>query len=211
MLTHQRFATSKWYVLALIAAMTVAVPTTASAATISKTTFKGDNVYAQFESYDDCEYTAARVVVNNGENKDSVTGKTSPSWAQVSLSRDNYCSGESFSGFGEADLTGGQYTFDLKAGSATLSTTVPVVDSVSGNLVDVSVDLTWTAIAGPVSTKQRYRVTDENGNKFTYSSSGTSRDAIASGTVSAGGFNFTPGSGFGSLTASKSGTVTIAR
>jgi hypothetical protein len=198
-------------VLLLIAVMTVAVPTTASAATISKTTFKGDNAYAQFESYYDCGYTSASVFVNDGQTKDSVTGHTASSWAQVSLSRYDYCSGESFYGFGQVDLASGQYTFDLKAGSATLSTTIPVLDFNSGALVDVSVDVTWTATAGLVSEKSSYRTTDAAGNKYTFSSKGTSRQAIASGTVSAGSFNFTPGSGYGILSSSKSGSMTITR
>ena len=209
MFTQQRFAESKWYVLALIVAMTVAVPATASAATISKTTFKGDNAFAQFESYSDCGYTSASVFVNHGQTKDGVSGHTASSWAQVSLRRYDYCSGESFNGFGQVDVASGQYTFDLKAGSATLSTTVPVLDLDNGGFVDVSVDSIWTASAGPVSEKSSYRAVDATGNKYTFSSNGTSRLAIVSGTVSAGGFNFTPGSGYGILGSSKSGSMTV--
>jgi hypothetical protein len=212
MFTQQRFAVSKWYVLALVAAMTVAVPTTASAATIYKTTFKGDNAYASFESPYDCGYTSAYVVAINGENKDNITGHTSPSSAELSVARIDYCSGESTSGFGRVDLASGQFTSDLKAGSATLSTTIPVTDYYSGGLVgNFSVDITWTATAGPITSKMSNRYTEADGSKFTYTSNGTSRPAIASGTVSADGLNFTPELGVGSLNSSKWGIVTITR
>ena len=132
MLKHRRAAASRGrLLLASLAALTVAFPATATATTtVYSNTFSGTNVTASWSSSPDpCGgYAQAYVFVNNGKNKDSVTGQSSVSTAVVYIEYFEACTFQSFSGYGSVDLSSGQFTVDKKLSTATLRTTVPTFD-----------------------------------------------------------------------------------
>ena len=85
---------------------------------------------------------------------------------------------------GTAPVSAAEFQIDKKLGSARVTKTVTLTDE-SGNSLDVSVDLTWTATSQPEVTRNRFysrtpgRITHEQ-NK------GTFREASAAGTVASG-------------------------
>lgn len=123
----------------------------------------------------------------------------------------DYCGETEYYGSGLTDLTSGQLIIDKKLGTATLQTTVPFSDS-NGSTIDANINLTWTATSGPTSSNSSNTTTYPDGTKLTYKSSGTSRQAIASGTVFAGTYNFTPApSSYGEISSAKSGCLSLIK
>jgi hypothetical protein len=94
--------------------------------------------------------------------------------------------------------------------SASLSATIPVTDTVSGNTFSVFVNMTWTSTGGiqhQIIT-QHYRT---QGFTINSHSNADIRDAIASGTVSDGTTNYTPSGTlwFAQIVSARSVDVTI--
>jgi hypothetical protein len=179
-------------VIALIAVLLAAgFPSTAAAKTaVYRISTTGLNVTANFDGNDECGATYAYVFASNGTYKDSVTGKTGTSLASLSIYRYDYCLGSYFSGYGQVDLSNGQLTVANQLGLATLQANVPVSDYYTGSTVTFSLALTWTATAGSVTSKSKSSATYEDGTKISYQSSGTSRQASASGSILAETINF---------------------
>ena len=210
----QRLAASRRNLLmvASIAALTVAFPAAASAATVYHSKVSGNNASAYFYSFDGCTETSAGLFANNGQIKDSVTGQSGSSTVALNVSRFNYCTGEAFEGNTFVELAPGQFTVDPKLATATLTTTVPVFDGAGQAIGDVTVDITWTATSGVTSGKSSSSTTFPDGTKQSFRSSGASRQASASGTISAGNLNFVSGpSYYADIQSSKQGTLTITK
>ena len=75
--------------------------------------------------------------------------------------------------------------------SASLSATIPVFDSVSGNMFNVSVSVTWTSTSAITHVDQTLHVHSKAFTENAHENADL-RDANASGTVSNGTTNFTP-------------------
>jgi len=173
--------------------------------------FHGASAFANFDSFspDGCIETLA--FVDGTQNGSSLE-------ADVFISQVNNCTATPLSGGGCGPTallcafgTTFSPTFQVSKAldSASLSATIPVFDSVSGNTFNVSVDVTWVA-TGPLSR--------ESGSSHFHTKNFTEnfhfndefRDASASGTVSDGTTNFSPSPSVFAQTASfKSGDVTI--
>lgn len=95
------------------------------------------------------------------------------------------------SGFGFAVLSPDEFQIDKKLTSATLNTTMEVFDDLSGTSLPVDVSLSWTG-TGDTVREQRHSHVKMPGFILNSHSNGTSRNAVASGTVSDGTTNFTP-------------------
>jgi hypothetical protein len=71
---------------------------------------------------------------------------------------------------------------DPNLGAATLLCTLPVLDDVTGTFVNVTLDLVWDATGGFIRDRGGDREHFENGMSIVRSS-GSSRDAVATGTL----------------------------
>jgi hypothetical protein len=214
---YPRAASSRWRLLAVaaITAVALAVPATASAATtVSKFSFKGTAALASFYSVDGCIQTEAYVTAVRGEVKNRLTGHTSSSLVDVIAVVYDRCQDTTLrSYYGPAvELAPEQFSIGQQQSTATLTASVPVYDFVSGTTTNLAVDLTWTAISGPVSEKSRYTRVLPDGSRYQQSFSGITADASATATVSDGSINFTPSpSQSAVISSTKSGSLEIIK
>src|SRR5262249_38862242 len=93
-----------------------------------------------------------------------------------------------FSAEGTETFSSSEFQIDKKLESARLIKTVEVEDVVSGNFLDVSVDLTWTATSRPEVSRSRF-YSRTAGRVSHGQNKGTFRDGSATGTVLLGGTN----------------------
>jgi hypothetical protein len=157
--------------------------------------FRGESVNAFFTNTDGCIETSVFVAATQGASQ-SPPGPGSPvSQVVLFISQFDLCAGErlvsaeSVSTVPEAD-----FQVAKMLGQATLNTTVTVTDFASDPPAsfDVFIDLTWTGV-GALSRQSNNSHFKSPGciihNRF----HGTSRTAEASGSVSDGTMNYTPG------------------
>jgi hypothetical protein len=98
---------------------------------------------------------------------------------------------------------------DKKLNSATLNTTIEVCDFVSGTCFPVAINLTWSGTGSLRNEKGKFQ-SDNGSCKFRSDFNGSFRDAVATGSVTALGINFTPEpSVFAQMADVKSGTTLI--
>jgi hypothetical protein len=200
--------------VASIAAVLVAFPATASATTtVHHYKFSGTYVSAYWENVSDCLDTVGDVWANDGKSTDTVTGHTTSTVMGLRIYGVNNCTGAEIRVGGDVPLSRGQLTIDNKLATATLRATVQLFDFVSDSLVDIDVDLTWTATDdGAFWNKSVNRVTYPDGSMTILRVSGASRDARASGVVSEGGVNLLPTPSFGAyIGATKFGSFSLTR
>lgn len=214
---HSHAASSRWRLVAVasITAFALAGPATASAATtVAKFSFKGTSALASFYSVDGCIVTEAVVTAVDGEAKNRLTGHTSNSLVDVIAVVYDQCQDTTLRYYyGSAiALAPEQFTIGQKQSTATLTASVPVYDFISGTTTNLAVDLTWTAISGPVSEKSTYKLVLPDGSRYQQSFSGIRADASATGTVSDGSINFTPSpSQSAVISSTKSGSLEITK
>jgi hypothetical protein len=143
--------------------------------------------------------------------------KVSPGGGPISMVRTTLVVGQTevcvgvtlFSGQGETP----EPSFQFSLSSATLTTTVPVFDSISRQVYDFDVVLTWTATGTPVSHHDKETFRDkELGIKIKTQIRGRHAPAEAVGTVVGLGQNFTPeSSDSAELQAENNGTIIIEK
>ncbi|MEA2515120.1 MAG: hypothetical protein QOJ59_4609 [Thermomicrobiales bacterium] len=105
-------------------------------------------------------------------------------------------------------VQGVSMTVAKNLGSASLSATVPVYDRVSGETVDVAVELSWTATGSAKSIDAPFVLpTDEA--TVSGSFSGKARPASAAGSLSGVGIEHGDGSAAASIQSVKAGVVFI--
>ena len=202
-------------VIWMATSLTFAVPSAGFATTtVFHSKFKGSAVVAYFSfSNDSCMYGGASIFANNGTTHNTDTGHSSASAVTVFVFAADYCTGQVLvDAYGTADLGSDQLVVDNRLATATLRATVPVFDYNSQGVVEVTIDLTWSATSGPSSSKVNSQQTYPDGSKMMYRSQGTSRSASASGTVSAVNLNLTPVPTLAaSINAAKTGEVSLTR
>lgn len=199
--------------LSLLAAVVVAfaLPSTAFAADIYH--FRGANASAEFYSYDPatCMTTSVWVYVGESRSKTSPGPMTGIAWVDLSIYHYNYCTYETSCLYGSAALPDEAFRMIGNFASATLNTTVEVVECYTGAPQAVPVALTWTG-EGDVAQVNNHTSYHFPGYRYTYRQHGQSRSAQVSGSVTVGGMNFTKGaSAYGYLSSSNTGTVFINR
>ena len=194
-----------------ITALVIAVPATASAATVYHASMKGEHAYAAFASAspDGCVHIFTEVFANDGQTTERVTGHSSSSTAQLGASIFDECQGTFHQYFGSVDLARDQFTAGKT--TATLTASVPAVDDTAGTTATFAINLTWTATGQPTATRT-IEHTASDGSKSVFRSFGMSVDASATGTVTNGGTSLTPNpSQLAFIGSAKSGQLLITK
>ncbi len=194
--------------LSLVAfAFTTNVPRT-HAASGTITQFKGHGLHVEsgfdYVSPDGCIETLVYVDAFQNTIK-----KQTVSTADVFIGKVNNCKSTTL-----LNASGGTdnptFLIDKTLLSASLTATILVTDTVSGNTYPVSVDMTWTSTSaiGHQNGTFHYHT---KGFTINSHSNADFRDAIASGTVSDGTTNFTPPGtlSFAQIASTKNVDVTI--
>jgi hypothetical protein len=200
---------TKGWIVALIAAVFV-LPVSLLAG--DNYNFRGSTADAYFSSTDSsgCMFTDVYIFASAERLHDPPGPPTPSATASVSIYQYDSCSGvQLMAAYGGATLPKEDLRMATQLNSATLNTNIAVFDYVSGNTLNVSLDLNWTATGAPVNQKDHYHLRAP-GFVQNVQYSGTFRPAQASGSVSDGVTNFTPNSAlYGDLASVKSGSVTV--
>ena len=195
----------------LLSMMIAAVPADAAGPEIRRLIFKGQFAEAAFQTVDSSGCIETFVTVIAEDRHLQLAGAPDATRrASIDLFQFDSCSGDLLlSAFGLATLAPGQFQVDKQFTAATLNATIVVTDFVSGNSYPVDVSLSWVGNGDIVSTRDRVQL-NEPGYSLNTRFTGTSRNAIASGTVSDGVTNFTPRPAeFADMGSTKRGEVEI--
>lgn len=189
------------------------VPSHAMAAAES-TKFKGPSAFAFFTSTDPdgCLVTYTSVSATDGRIKEGGGKPQTVSEVYVGIYQYNQCTYEVLvDAFGSATVSPEALQVDKKLNSATLNTTIEVCDLVPDpdNCFPVAINLTWSGTGPLRNEKSKYQFNDGT-CKFRSDFMGSFRDAVATGSVTAFGINFTPEpSVFAQMADVKTGTTLI--
>lgn len=165
---------------------------------------------AFFSSTEGCVVTDVYVLAREEVSKNPPETRISTLAVHLLLSQFDTCTNtQLLAGIGDTPVAREDFRLAGNLESATLSTTVSLLDLESGTTFDALVNLAWTAF-GPLtreSTSFRYHTPD---CKIHTRLQGTMRLAEASGTVSDGTTNFTPEPSLqAQLFTSKSGEMSV--
>ena len=179
--------------LLLAAAMVgLVLPATAQAVDVFR--FSGRTALATFSTTDGCIRTLVSLSAND-QNIQSPPGPGSASSvAVVFISVFDFCTGtDLIFAFGGAELADPEFQVAPSLDSATLNTTIGVVDLESRSSFNVNVAMSWTG-SGDVTREPTHLHFGSPGFIFNGHSIGASRDADASGTMidPVTNTNFTP-------------------
>jgi hypothetical protein len=180
---------AKFTVLALVLIFTaVAAPLFAWAAEKTQFRFKGLVALAFFDGVEGCIATTVGVRATSGTESVGPGKPGNVSEVEAFVEQFDICLEEVLLNVeGAAPVSAAEFQIDKKLESARVTKTVTLTDE-SGNSLDVSVNLTWTATSQPeVSTNRFYIRTP--GSITHEQNKGTFREASAEGTVSSGGTN----------------------
>ena len=185
-----------WARIALLALWLLVGPSLTGWADTTTSHFKvkGDTAVVSFQATDPqepCLENFVSVVASDLMEKVSPEGgPTSTVRTMLIVGQVDVCLGISlFSGQGETP----EHAFQFSLSSATLTTTVPVFDSISRQMYVFDVDLTWIAQGAPVSHHDQETFRDkELGIKINTHLRGRHAPAVATGTIVGLGRNFTP-------------------
>jgi hypothetical protein len=195
----------------LLSLLVTALPAHAAGAQTRHFSFKGQFATAVFQTVDSsgCIKTFVTVIAEDHRIKQAGPPEATLR-ATIELLQLDSCSGKLLlSALGVATLTPDQFQIDTQFNAATLNATIEVTDFVSGNTFPVDVSVSWTGSGDIVREKDHVHL-KEPGFKLNARSIGTSRNAIASGTVSDGTTNFTPEPAVSAeMGSTKSGAVVI--
>ena len=174
--------------------------------------FSGQSADAFFSSTDPsgCIGTFVAAFATDGRFQSPPGPGSTSSGAFVGIAQFNFCTGVLLmDAFGSASLADPDFQVSRDLTSATLNTTLLVVDSVSGSTFSVDVDLTWTGTSALSRSNSHFHF-QSPGFIVNGHFNGASRFAEASGSVTIGATNFTPGpSDFAQISSAKSGEVTV--
>lgn len=177
----------------------------AMAAVTNKYQFKGNNAYASFYTYDGCSSSNVYISAYKSITKDGPGAPTSQVQAYLDYYNYNYCTGTYSSGYGY--ISNANFTIDNSLNSATLKDTFTVYDYWSNTNKTVQVDVTWTG--NDISSKGKSTYLYQTPTSITrYRSTGETRDAGVSGTVTLDGTNLIANTNsYASLSSSTNGTL----
>jgi hypothetical protein len=204
---------------AFVAALALTLPalafpatTLGAGSTVSSVSFKGQTANAFFNSRDGCVQTSVGVFAVDGQVKQKGSRSVVTSYANIFIDVFNVCTGtQHLSAFGEAELAPEDFIVSSKLSTASLTTSIKVFDFVSRTSFAVDIDLDWTGV-GATFREKGHTSFSTPGFRITEKFDRTSRRATATGTVSDGCPNYTPGTSlFGQLSDQKSGTKTVEK
>lgn len=185
-----------------------ALPTTARAGDIFH--LRGETAQAFFTRTEGCIVTSVFLAATQGRFQSPPGPGNSQSNAFAGISQYNTCTTTPvMSAFGSRPLPTGAFEVTGRLESATLNTVIRMQNFPSGTTLDLSVALTWTG-SGELSHGTNHSHLNSPGLNINNHSSGFSRPAVASGTVSDGSTNHAQGpSAFATIQKTQSGMVTI--
>jgi hypothetical protein len=207
------------FIRASVAALVLTLPalilpasTLAAGSTVSSVSFKGQTADAYFQSRDGCVQTTVGVFAVDGHVKQKGSHTTIESYANVFIDIFNSCTGTShLSAFGETELAPGDFAVSSTLSTASLTTSIEVFDYISRTSFQVDIDLDWSGVGSTSREKGRFSFKTP-GFRISERFDRTSRNATATGTVSDGCPNYTPGtSQFARLSDQKSGTKVVEK
>ncbi|HLF87442.1 MAG TPA: hypothetical protein VI451_00720 [Anaerolineales bacterium] len=185
--------------------------TAASAGDISK--FSGRSAQAFFfTQQDECVGTFVGLFANEGKFQNPPGSPGQGRFADAFIDRFNFCTGESvFFAFGSKALDASEFSIDRGLNSASLTTSMEMFAFTPGGEFTfiADIDMNWTGIGQLVRESFSFKSQTPK-CKFMTSSRGSFRSAEASGVISDGSENFTPGSTQDAfLTQTRSGTWVV--
>jgi hypothetical protein len=193
-----------------LALATLGQPTSASAASMFK--FKGLSANTSFDSVDasGCIVSRLDLFTTEGMVRFAPGKSELQSSTAIFLSRYDQCTDTLLlAAEGVRDLAEPDLQISSKLDSATLNTTVTMVDTLTGDTFDLSVDLSWVGIGPTRRQDSSFRFGDKV-CRIMGSFKLTIRNAIATGTVTDGVTNFTPQDSFaGELISSNNKEMSI--
>lgn len=170
---------------------------------------RGRGAYAYFYTSTDCGYSYVSISANEFSSRGS--GAPAPTMvAYMYVDQYDYCTNTGFYGFGSQEITTSDFQIQDSLASASLNTTIPVCDYLSGNCPTFSVNLVWTATGSSSRVTQNAQYKSPHCIQNLRFKS-TQRSASASGSVSDGTTNWISGqtSTSASMDSGMNGTVTV--
>ena len=188
------------------------VPAAVHAETVTYS-FRGEAASAEFEMTEGCISTVTNIFVYEHQFHFPLgpAPEGSPG-IEVFIYRHDVCGEISYlsSVSARVDLPEGAFSVSEGLQGATLNAAIEAEDD-TGNRFPVAIDLTWSGV-GEVSRTINHENAGSLGTRGIWRSKGTSRDAIATGSVVLETVNVTPNPSLeGSLLDSQSGIVIIER
>ena len=204
----------KWSRCVSAAALLLALvaPGAASAAT-STYQLHGDHATAAFSTVepDGCTFTEVYIHVHESRYQIPPGGPQTGTWLDVQIVKTDECLGYQtlLNAFGSVEIPASAFDVQGNLLSATLDATVPVFEYISGESDVVTLSLSWAGEEDIFRNSQHERYASPY-YKYTFRSSGSYRNAQATGTVIYRGVNLTPGpSAYAYLSSAQSGQVSI--
>lgn len=196
----------KFSIVLSLALATLGRHTSAQALFMSK--FNGYGASASFVNMEGCLQTNVDIFTNEGMLKEG-QGKPKPvSNINIYISRYDLCENvqvlyvDAVTVLPEPDLQ-----IATKLQEATLSTTLNVTDTVTGNTFDMVIDIAWVGMGPTTRARHNFRFGDATcrvQDKY----NAIERGAVATGTVWYGTENLTPEPSVGGLLISSNGRIT---
>ena len=159
--------------------------------------YSGDTAYGiSWSTTDGCIYSNVSVMASTGQ------------YATLSIERIDYCTWTWLGSLpGSAAIDKNSFQMDQQLNSAYLQINIPVTDWYTGVASNFAVDLTWTGSGELLKGKTRNQYQSPT-CKYTYTSSGSSRNATISGSISDGSTEYlNSATATGSLQSVKSGDM----
>jgi hypothetical protein len=194
--------------LVALAALAVLLlwPSTAQAATqVNQYRFQGSTAEASFRSTDGCIQTGAYVSASE------VRSNPSQSTAYIYVYQYDNCTGVGYhAADGSATLPPGAFTIDSRLTTASLVTSIPVYDYITGVSGTVTANLSWAG-SGELYSNRFTSQTRTPSFLMTETRSGSFRYSSVTGSVSDGTFEYGGTEDYSSLSSVKSGQVGLYR
>jgi len=158
---------------------------------VIKYTVKGDNAYADFYSSAGCISDYITVWAGESVTKDGPGKPAANSVVGIQISGYDSCAGQSFFGYGYANLSPDAFNVQGPLKSATLNAVVQLCCDLNGASFPATINLTWTG-TGAISQNKTSYTSKSPTCKSSYSSQGDGRSAMITGSVTVMGAQLTP-------------------
>jgi hypothetical protein len=159
---------------------------------VYKSKFQGSNATANFYNSTDCVYRYASVSAGESVSKGGGGKPVKGTAMSIYIENYDYCAGQYQSAYGDSALSPGAFSVQGNLTSATLNATIQLCCDQNGASFPATVNVTWTG-TGSIS-KGKYSYSSQYaGCKYSYTSQGDSRPAVASGSITALGQEFVGG------------------
>jgi hypothetical protein len=183
----------------------------AFAAEVGTYAFDGDSAGAVFETRDGCLTRSAIVRPLDGVSRGNKIGTAAESSVLIHLIRSDPCSDTFETRIGRVELAATDFQVQGDLGRATLELSSNFRDWLTGQVVPLEIHLTWRAAGDRVTTRHNSRTRYPDGSVWITRSMGTMRDAVASGRIWDGAYDYAAAgeSASGDLATNRLGFVAI--